>query len=65
MLIYYTTREKQRSSLKAHKAVDFGKDSPKGKRYARQLVKPVKAPVTFSVQEFQNLITMNAFKEAA
>ncbi len=45
MMLFYPNRAAARNSLKSHKLVDNGPDAPKGKRYARELVKPVKAPV--------------------
>lgn len=42
MVIYFSTRAAARSKLKAHKLVDNGPDSPKGKRFARELQPVVK-----------------------
>lgn len=45
MVIYFSTRAAARSKLKAHKLVDNGPDSPKGKRFARELQPVVKISV--------------------
>ncbi len=56
MQIFFKSRNAARNSLKSHKLVDNGPDSKPGKRYARQLNKPVQQKI--SVQSLQSLYNM-------